>query len=95
MPCQDPYPGQYSAEKVNDLTRLLCEAAGHAEAHGFELPESVRAWWTEHKKVDAARKEAEDRARRERVEHLRSVDQARREQWTAFGRVGPRPYDAS
>jgi hypothetical protein len=49
--------------KATRLCRLLCELCRHCEGR-MDMPPRVRAWWVEHKKVDAKR-EAEERRDRE------------------------------
>lgn len=58
MPCYDPEHNTSAyAEKIDKLTRMLCEAMRIVEGHEHRLKCSteLRDWWDNHKKQDAAR----------------------------------------
>ncbi len=65
MPCYDDRDRYANApellERVNKLTRLLCEACSRLEATIALTSPELRDWWADHQRMDAARTER-DRA---------------------------------
>lgn len=71
MPCRDggpPIEVEYK-ERLDKVTRLLCELCGTLEASGANTKKlftrELSAWWEVHKKADRAR-ELQERAERTR-----------------------------
>lgn len=59
MPCYDPRPDEERIEKVNKLTRWLCQVMGALEAMGIDITQhdpELAKWWAEHKVFDKTRK---------------------------------------
>lgn len=76
MPCRDDgphYPDPQVQERLDLVTRLLCEVV---RAHPELLPtgsDELRRWWRRHETADRRRREQEERDRQRR----READQRR------------------
>lgn len=76
-----------TANTINRLTALLCEACGIIDKAGFGSPLSpdLAAWWKQHQKDDRRRKAAEQSAIRKSQLKLRAMAKLTSEERDALG----------
>ena len=75
MPCSDASPrsDEYSAaigkmrNKLDKITRLLCEACYIIEHKGIQPSLELRQWWADHQEEDRIRNEQEQDEKRRRA----------------------------
>lgn len=92
MPCSDgrDYGGESRElqRRVDELTQILCLVGKWADGdshHTTNMPYSFRVWWSEHKKVDARRREQEKQQNRRAILAQRAKEKLTREEREALG----------
>jgi hypothetical protein len=68
VPCMSDGYGSNCSEteqRLDEVTALLCLLCAACEGKKVALPPDVRAWWSRHKRADAARRRDEERQRQE------------------------------
>lgn len=88
MPCQSDPDDSYIYQQLDDATKAACEALTMIEETGVDfrhLSEATLAWWTEHKRKDAERKEFERELAETKLRRQQAMSKLSPEELKALG----------